>query len=79
MLNVTGAVLSTVLDERASLSPEMALRSEKAFGVSKDTHTQMQNCYGIAEVRGRGSEIAVAGLERKAHGNNPRAALQSGN
>jgi addiction module HigA family antidote len=50
-LGVTRAALSTVLNERASLSPEMALRVEKAFGVSMDTLMRMQNSYDIAKTR----------------------------
>ena len=37
MLGVTRPALSALLNGRASLSPEMALRIEKAFGVSMDT------------------------------------------
>ena len=44
-LSVTRAALSAVLNERAHLSPEMALRIEKAFGVSMDTLMRMQNSY----------------------------------
>ena len=40
-LGVTRATLSTLLNERAHLSPEMALRVEKAFGVSMDTLMRM--------------------------------------
>ena len=47
-LSVTRAPLSTLLNECASLSPEMALRVEKAFGVSMDTLMRMQNSYNIA-------------------------------
>ena len=47
-LGVTRAALSAVLNERARLSPEMALRMEKAFGVSMDTLMRMQNSYNIA-------------------------------
>jgi antitoxin HigA-1 len=54
-----GATLSTLLDERASLSPEMALRIEKAFGVSMDTLMRMQNSYDIARTRARADEIKV--------------------
>ena len=36
-LGVTRPALSALLNERASLSPEMALRIEKAFGVGMDT------------------------------------------
>jgi addiction module HigA family antidote len=48
VLGVTRAVLSSLLNERSSLSSEMALRLEKAFGVSMDTLMRMQNSYDIA-------------------------------
>lgn len=60
VLGVTRATLSTLLNERAHLSPEMALRVEKAFGVSMDTLMRMQNSYDIAETRKRAAEIKVA-------------------
>jgi addiction module HigA family antidote len=59
-LGVTRATLSTLLNERAHVSPEMALRIEKAFGVSMDTLMRMQNSYDIAQTRKRESEIKVA-------------------
>ena len=60
VLGVTRATLSTLLNERAHLSPEMALRVEKAFGVSMDTLMRMQNSYDIAQMRTRADEIKVA-------------------
>ena len=60
VLGVTRAALSAVLNERAHLSPEMALRLEKAFGVSMDTLMRMQNSYDIARTREREAEIRVA-------------------
>jgi addiction module HigA family antidote len=65
VLGVTRATLSTLLNERASLSPEMALRLEKAFGVSMDTLMRMQNSYDIAQTRDRASEIKVAPFKGK--------------
>ena len=62
-LSVTRAALSAVLNERARLSPEMALRVEKAFGVSLDTLMRMQNSYDIAKVRERASEIEIAKVQ----------------
>ena len=59
-LGVTRATLSTLLNERAHLSSEMALRLEKAFGVSMDTLMRMQNSYDIAQARKREGEIKVA-------------------
>lgn len=64
-LGVTRATLSTLLNERAHLSPEMALRVEKAFGVSMDTLMRMQNSYDIAQARKRESEIKVAPFKGK--------------
>ena len=59
-LGITRAALSTFLNERASLSPDMAIRVEKAFGVPMDTLMRMQNSFDIAEARKREGEIAVA-------------------
>ena len=65
VLGVTRAALSAVLNERAHLSPEMALRIEKAFGVSMDTLMRMQNSYDIAQTRKREAEIRVAPYQGK--------------
>ncbi len=59
-LGVTREALSTLLNERASLSPDMALRFEKAFGLSMDTLMRMQNSYDIAQARQRADQIDVA-------------------
>ena len=59
-LGVTRAALSALLNERANLSPEMALRLEKAFGVSMETLMRMQNSYDIAQVRKRSAKIKAA-------------------
>ena len=73
VLGVTRAALSAVLNERAHLSPEMALRVEKAFGVSMDTLMRMQNSYDIAQARKREGEINVAPFKGKPL--DPQAAL----
>lgn len=59
-LGITRAALSAFLNERSSLSPEMALRIEKAFGVSMETLMRMQNSYDIAQARKREGQIKVA-------------------
>jgi antitoxin HigA-1 len=58
-LGVTRPALSALVNQRASLSTEMALRIEKAFNVSMDTLMRMQNNYDIAKARGREVEIVV--------------------
>ena len=72
VLGVTRATLSTLLNERAHLSPEMAVRIEKAFGVSMDTLMRMQNSYDIAQARERANLINVAPFNAAAEP--PRAA-----
>ena len=63
VLGVTRPALSALLNERARLSPEMALRIEKTFGVSMDTLMRMQNNYDIPEARKREDEIELAPFE----------------
>lgn len=58
-LGVTRPALSKLLNGRASLSPEMALRIEKAFGVAMDTLMRMQSSYDIAEARKNEKKIHV--------------------
>lgn len=58
-LGVTRPSLSKLLNERAHLSPDMALRIEKAFGVPMDTLMQMQSSFDIAEARKREGAINV--------------------
>jgi len=59
VLGVTRAALSALLNGRASLSPDMALRVEKAFGPKMDTLMRMQASHDIAEARDREGEIKV--------------------
>src|ERR1051326_90372 len=60
VLGITRAALSAFLNERASLSPEMAIRIEKAFGLSMETLMRMQNGFDIARAKSRQGEIVVA-------------------
>lgn len=58
-LGVTRPALSALLNGRAALSPEMALRIEKAFGVKMDTLLRMQTSWEIAEARRGAGRIRV--------------------
>jgi addiction module HigA family antidote len=73
-LGVTRPALSALLNERAALSSEMALRIEKAFGVSTDTLVRMQNSYDIAQARRRAGKIKVVRFVRKVGNSSPAAA-----
>ena len=59
ILRVSRPTLSSLLNAKADLSGDMALRFEKAFGVDMDTLTRMQNSYDIACTRSRGKRIRV--------------------
>jgi len=59
ILGVTRPALSALLNCRAALSPEMALRIEKAFGPKMDTLLRIQAAYEAAEVRQRAADIKV--------------------
>ena len=63
ILGVRRATLSDLVNEKAVLSPEMALRIEKAFGVSMDTLLRMQAWYDIYAMRQRQGEISVQKYE----------------
>ena len=63
ILGVRRATLSALLNENAALSPEMALRVEKAFGVSMEMLLRMQAWYDASQMRARASEISVRRYE----------------
>ena len=65
-LGITRAALSAFLNERAALSPDMAIRVKKAFGVSMDTLMRIQNSFDIAQAYKRAAEIAVTRYVAKA-------------
>src|SRR5271157_2226390 len=58
-LQVSRPALSSLLNGKADLSGDMALRIEKAFGVKMDTLMRMQSAYDIAQTRKREKQIRV--------------------
>lgn len=63
-LHVSRPALSSLLNGKADLSGEMALRIEKGFGVKMDTLMRMQSAYDIAKTRRREKEIRVRRIQR---------------
>jgi antitoxin HigA-1 len=59
ILHVRRATLSDLVNGKAALSPEMALRIEKAFGVDMDMLLQMQVWHDARAVRRCTDEIQV--------------------
>jgi len=66
VLGVSRPALSNLLHHHAALSGEMALRIEKAFGVSMDTLLRMQAAYDIAKTRKAAGKIRVRRYRPKA-------------
>jgi addiction module HigA family antidote len=58
-LRVSRPALSSLLNGKADLSGDMALRIEKAFGVKMDTLMRMQASYDISRTRKREKKIHV--------------------
>jgi len=66
-LQVSRPALSSLLNCKADLSGDMALRIEKAFGVRMDTLMRMQSAYDIARTRKREREIRVRRFHQPAN------------
>jgi addiction module HigA family antidote len=60
ILGVRRATLSDLVNGHAALSPEMALRIEKGFGVGMDMLLRLQAWYDSYTMRQRSDEIEVA-------------------
>ncbi len=59
ILGVARKSLSAVLNEKSAISPEMAIRLEKAFGSTADAWLQMQTAYNLAQARKHEDDIHV--------------------
>ena len=59
ILKVRRATLSDLLHGKAALTPEMALRIEKAFGPDMNHLLRMQLAYDVAKTREHASEVDV--------------------
>lgn len=61
-LHVTRPAMSHLLNGKADLSPEMAIRFEKGFGIPADTMLRMQTAFDLADARAHADEIEVERL-----------------
>jgi addiction module HigA family antidote len=59
VLRITRQALNNLVNERAGISPEMAIRLEKAFGSTADTWLRLQAAYDLAQARKREASIKV--------------------
>jgi addiction module HigA family antidote len=59
VLRISRPAISNLLNERVALSPEMAVRFEKAFGVDLETILGLQHAYDVAVARKGARSIDV--------------------
>jgi antitoxin HigA-1 len=58
-LGVTRQTLNNLVNGKASISPEMAIRLDKAFGGGADTWLRLQAAYDLAQVEKYAGKIKV--------------------
>ena len=63
-LGVTRQALNNLVNGKAGISPEMAIRLAKAFGSSAETWLGIQLDYDLAQVRRRKKQISVTRVKR---------------
>ena len=59
VLGVTRQALNNLVNEKAGISPEMAIRLEKAFGSSADMWLKLQLAFQLAQARKQEDRITV--------------------
>ena len=59
VLGVTRQALNNIVNGKAGISPEMAIRLTKAFGSTEETWLRMQLSYDLAAARKNESKIKV--------------------
>jgi antitoxin HigA-1 len=63
VLGVTRQALSNLINANSGVSPEMAVRLEKAFGSTAETWLRMQVAYDLARIRETADKIDVRRYE----------------
>ncbi|SED23010.1 addiction module antidote protein, HigA family [Rhizobiales bacterium GAS191] len=64
-LGVTRQQLHNLISGRSNVTPEMAVRLEKALGSTADAWLRMQANYDLAQIRSRASAMKVVRLVPK--------------
>ncbi len=66
LLGVSRKHLSAVINGRSGISPEMAIRLDKAFGGSARAWHSMQSAYDFAQAIKKAKQIKVKRIRRRA-------------
>jgi antitoxin HigA-1 len=65
ILGVTRQALNNLVNGKSGISPEMAVRLDKAFGGGAETWLGIQLDYDLAQVRKHESKIVVGRVKRR--------------
>ena len=65
ILGVTRQTLNNLVNGKSGISPEMAIRLDKAFGGGAETWLRLQMAYDLAQARQREGEIKVKRVVRR--------------
>ena len=65
ILGVTRQALNNLVNGKSGISPEMAIRLDKAFGGGAETWLRLQMAYDLAQTRQREGEIKVKRVVRR--------------
>ena len=63
VLGVSRQALSNLVNGRAGMSAEMAIRLAKAFGSTTETWIRLQGAYDVAQAQAREDEVKVERYE----------------
>lgn len=64
-LGVTRQTLNNIVNGKAGISPEMAIRLDKAFGGTAEGWLALQSAYDLAQAMKKASSIAVKRIVAK--------------
>jgi addiction module HigA family antidote len=65
ILGVTRQTLNNLVNGKSGISPEMAIRLDKAFGGGAETWLRLQMAYDLAQARQHEGEIKVKRIVRR--------------
>jgi addiction module HigA family antidote len=65
ILGVTRQALNNLVNGKSGISPEMAIRLDKAFGGSAETWLRLQMAYDLAQARRYEADIKVKRVARR--------------
>src|ERR1700730_16218599 len=65
ILGVTRQTLNNLVNGKSGISPEMAIRLDKAFGGGAETWLRLQMAYDLAQARKHEGEIKVKRVVRR--------------